>query len=54
MCYRTPEKAKTALTDIIVYQGWTAEMYRSTNKDKKNRVNEGYREEQNNVVDRSQ
>ena len=34
VCYRTTEKVKTGLADIIMYQGWTVEMYRSTNKDK--------------------
>ena len=37
-----------------MYQGWTAELYRSTSKDKQNRVNEGYREEQNKAVERRQ
>ena len=47
VCYRTVEEAKAALADINMYQGWTAELCRSTSKDKQNRVNEGYREEQN-------
>ena len=42
----------TALADINMYQGWTAELYRSTSKDEQNRVNEGYREEQNKAVER--
>ena len=33
VCYKTAEEAKTALADINMYQGWTAEMYRSTSKD---------------------
>ena len=37
-----------------MYQGWKAEMYRSTRKDEQIRVNEGYRKEQNNAVERSQ
>ena len=45
MCYRTTEKAKTTLADINMYQGWTAEMYRSNSKDEQIKVNEGYREE---------
>ena len=35
------EEAKTALVDINMYQGWTAEFYKSTSKDEQNRVNEG-------------
>ena len=54
VCYRTVEKAKTALADINMYQGWTAELYRSTSKDEQNRVNEGYREEQNKAIERRQ
>ena len=54
VCYRTVEKAKTALADINMYQGWKAELYRSTSKDEQNRVNEGYREEQNKTVERRQ
>ena len=53
MCYRTAEEAKTALADINMYQGWTAEMYRSNSKDEQIKVNEGYREEQNKTVERS-
>ena len=34
-----------------MYQRWTAELYRSTSKDEQNRVNEGYREEQNKAVE---
>ena len=37
-----------------MYQGWTAELYRSTSKDEQNRVNEGYREEQNKATERRQ
>ena len=37
-----------------MYQGWTAEMYRSTSKDRQIKVNEGYREEQIKIVERSQ
>ena len=37
-----------------MYRGWTTELYRSTSKDEQNRVNEGYREEQNKAVKRSQ
>ena len=48
------EEAKTALADINMYQGWTAELYRSTSKDEQNRVNEGYREEQNKAIERRQ
>ena len=54
VCYRTAEVAKTALPVINMYQGWTAELYRSTSKDDQNRVNEGRREDQNKVVERSQ
>ena len=54
MCYRIAEEAKTALAGINMYQRWAVEMYRSTRKDEQNRVNEGYREEQNNAVERSQ
>ena len=39
------EEAKTALADINMYLGLTAEMYRSTSKDEQIRENEGYREE---------
>ena len=35
------------MADINMYQRQTAQMYRSTSKDQQNRVNEGYREEQN-------
>ena len=52
VCYRTAEDAKTALANINMYQGWTTELYRSTSKDEQNRVNEGYREEQNKAVER--
>ena len=52
--YREAEEAKTALADINMYQGWTAELYRSTSKDEENRVNEGYREEQNKAVEKRQ
>ena len=44
--YKTAEEAKVALADISMYQGWTAEMCRSTGKDEQIRVNECYREEQ--------
>ena len=54
MRYRTAEEAKTALAGISMYQGWTAEMYRSTSKDGQIKVNEGYREEQIKIVERSQ
>ena len=54
VCYMTAEEEKTALADINMYEGWIAELYRSTSKDKQNRVNEGYREEQNKAVERSQ
>ena len=37
-----------------MYQGWTAELYRSTSKDEQNRVNKGYREEQNKAIERRQ
>ena len=37
-----------------MYQGWTAELYRSTSKDEQNRLNEDYREERNQAVERSQ
>ena len=48
------EEAKTSLADINMYQGWTVELYRSTSKDEQNRVNEGYREEQNKAIERRQ
>ena len=54
VCYRKTEKAKAALADINVDQGWTAEWYRSTSKDEQIRVNEGYRKEKNNAVEKSQ
>ena len=54
VCYRTAEETKTALADINMYQGWTAEMYRSTSKDEQIKVNEGYREEQNKAAERNQ
>ena len=54
VCYRTVEEAKTALADINMYQGWRANLYKSTSKDEQNRVNEGYREEQNKVIERRQ
>ena len=54
MCYRTAEEAKTALSDINMNQGWIAELYRSTSKEKRNRVNKGYREEKNKAVEKSQ
>ena len=41
MCYRTAEETKTALADINMYQGWIAEMYRSTRKDDQIKINEG-------------
>ena len=47
VCYST-------LADINMYQGWTAEVYRSTNKNKQIRVNIGYRADQNNIAGRSQ
>ena len=53
-CYRTVEEAKTALADVNMYQGWTANLYKSTSKDEQNRVNEGDREEQNKAVEKSQ
>ena len=37
-----------------MYQGWTTELYRSTSKDEQNKVNEGYREQQNKAVERRQ
>ena len=54
VCYRTAEEAKTTLDDINMYQGWTAELSRSTTKDEQNRVNEDNREEQNKAVERRQ
>ena len=54
VCYRTVEEVKTVSTDINMYQGWTAELYRSPSKDEQNRVSKGYREEQNRAVERSQ
>ena len=54
VCYRTAEEGKIALADINMYQGWTAELYRSTSKDEQNKVNEGYREQQNKAVERRQ
>ena len=54
-CYRTAEEAKTVAADINMYQRWTAVMYRSgASKYEQIRVNECYREEQNNAVERSQ
>ena len=47
MCYRTAKEEKTALADMNMYQGWTAELCRSTSKDEQNRLNEDYREERN-------
>ena len=40
-CYRTAEEAKATLPDINMYQGWTAEMYRSTSKDEQIKLKEG-------------
>ena len=37
-----------------MYQGWTTEIYRSTSKDGQISVNKGYREEQNNAIERNQ
>ena len=37
-----------------MYQGWAAEMYRSTSKNEQIRVIEDYREEQNKTVEQSQ
>ena len=54
VCYRTAGKAKATLADINMYQRWRAEMYRSTSKDEQTGVNDGYREEQNNAMERSQ
>ena len=54
VCYRIAGEANTALADINMYQGWTAEMYRSTSKDEQIKVNEGYREEQKNTAEKSQ
>ena len=53
-CYRAVDEAKTALPGINMYQGWTAELYKSKSKDEQNRVNEGYREEQNKAIERRQ
>ena len=52
MCWRTAEEA--VLGDINMYQGWAAVMYRSSSKYEQIRVNECYREELNNAVERSQ
>ena len=38
VCYRTAEEAKKALGNINMYQGWTAELYRSTSKDEQKRA----------------
>ena len=38
----------------MYYQGLTSNMYKSTSRDEQIRVNESYREEQNNAVERSQ
>ena len=38
----------------MYYQGLTSNMYKSTSRDEPIRVNESYREEQNNTVERSQ
>ena len=54
VCYRTATETKKILADINMYQGWTAEMYRSTSKDDQTKVSETYREEQNKTVERSQ
>ena len=54
VCYRTAEEATTALADINMYQGWAAELYRNTNKDDQNRVNEVYRGEKDKAVERRQ
>ena len=54
LSHRTTEEAKAALPDINMHQGWTAEIYRITSKDGQIRVNEGYSEEQNNTLERSQ
>ena len=54
VCYRIAEEAKIVFADINMYQRWTAELYRSTSKDEQNRVNEGYREEQNKAIERRQ
>ena len=55
MCYRTAKEKETALADInMYYQGLTSNMYKSTSRDEQIRVNESYREEQNNAVERSQ
>ena len=53
VCYRTA-KAKAALVDTNMYQGWTSELYKSTSKDEQNRVNKGYREEHNKAAEKSQ
>ena len=53
VCYRTAKEAKTVSADINMYQGQTAEMYKITIKDEHIRINEGYREKQNNTVERS-
>ena len=37
----------------MYYQGLTSNMYKSTSRDEQIRVNESYREEQNNAVERS-
>ena len=52
VCYKTAEEAKVALADISMYQGWTAEMCRSTGKDEQIRVYECYREVQKNAVNK--
>ena len=51
VCYRTVEEEKTALADVNMHRGWTAEMYRSTSKYEQKRVNEGYRQEKNKAVE---
>ena len=51
--YRIAEEANTALADATMYQALAAEIYRSTSKDEKNRVNEVHRQEQNKAAERS-
>ena len=50
---RTHRIAEPTFTNMY-YQGLTSNMYKSTSRDEQIRVNESYREEQNNAVERSQ
>ena len=54
MYCQTVGEAKKTLAGINMYQRRTEEMYRRTSKNEQIRANEGYNEEHNNTVEKSQ